>query len=182
MKIVCLGWGSLIWDPDEEFDKHHKEWKFDGPKLKIEFSRISCSRDGALTLVIDSQNGEECQMAHTQSTRKNPDDAICDLRCREGTTLSNIGYLFLDGSCKSNTIDKESLSAIEKWASEKKFDVVVWTNLKSNFKEKVGSDFSVEEGQKYFESLLGKAKNSAVKYVKNAPDFVHTPLRRKLDL
>jgi len=58
MKIAILGWGSLLWEPSAEFEKWIElPWKNDGPKLKIEFSRISGSRKGALTLVIDEVNG-----------------------------------------------------------------------------------------------------------------------------
>ena len=54
MKIVILGWGSLLWDKTHrEFDRHHSKWKLDGPTLKLEFSRESASRLNALTLVID---------------------------------------------------------------------------------------------------------------------------------
>lgn len=52
-KIAILGWGSLIWDERPEFDSHHEEWTSGGPVLQLEFSRISESRKGALTLVID---------------------------------------------------------------------------------------------------------------------------------
>jgi hypothetical protein len=41
VKIAILGWGSLLWDKRPEFDEQHDEWQFDGPKLKIEFSRVS---------------------------------------------------------------------------------------------------------------------------------------------
>jgi hypothetical protein len=50
-KIAILGWGSLLWDKSKrEFDDQHDGWRFDGPVLKIEFSRISSSHDNALTL------------------------------------------------------------------------------------------------------------------------------------
>ncbi len=33
MKIVCLGWGSLIWKPGDL--KCNPEWQADGPVLPI---------------------------------------------------------------------------------------------------------------------------------------------------
>lgn len=55
MKIAILAWGSLIWDDNwPEFDKQRGEWLKDGPILPLEFSRVSASRDKALTLVIDT--------------------------------------------------------------------------------------------------------------------------------
>jgi len=59
MTIAILGWGSLLWDKNHDFDNQHESWKFDGPLLPLEFSRISKSRDNALTLVIDELNGSQ---------------------------------------------------------------------------------------------------------------------------
>ncbi len=98
MHIAILGWGSLLWDKRPEFDEHHGFWALDGPNLKIEFSRISQTRSGALTLVIDPANGTSCRVAHTKSKRRNSEDAICGLRSREGTTRANMGIYFADDS------------------------------------------------------------------------------------
>ena len=99
MRIAILGWGSLLWDTTtpqaQEFDRHRGNWLFDGPRLRLEFSRISHSRNSALTLVLDYENGgEPSQVAYALSKRKHPEDAACDLRCREGTVMKNIGYHF----------------------------------------------------------------------------------------
>ena len=48
MKIFFLGWGSLIWFPDNLSKKG--EWYRDGPCLPVEFARIS--NNGRLTLVL----------------------------------------------------------------------------------------------------------------------------------
>lgn len=64
MKIAILGWGSLLWDQRAEFDKKHEDWQFDGPSLMLEFSRVSQTRNGALTLVLDFNNGKPCQVAY----------------------------------------------------------------------------------------------------------------------
>ncbi|MER8652067.1 hypothetical protein [Mesorhizobium sp. M0586] len=86
-KIAILGWGSLIWDKHLEFDAHHDGWLPGGPVLQLEFSRISESRKGALTLVVDNEHGTACETSYAVSSRKNPDDAVADLRCRESTIL-----------------------------------------------------------------------------------------------
>ena len=100
-QIAILGWGSLLWDKRRDFDKWHGAWQFDGPILKIEFSRISSSRLGALTLVLDSVNGSDNQVAYCQSMRGNLSEAVEDLRIREGTSLANVGYIHRDGSARS---------------------------------------------------------------------------------
>ncbi len=48
MKIACIGWGSLVWQPKDLIIQN--EWHSDGPMLPVEFIRQS--ENGRLTLVI----------------------------------------------------------------------------------------------------------------------------------
>ena len=177
--IAILGWGSLLWDKRPEFDEHHNDWKLDGPELKIEFSRISQTRGGALTLVVDPTNGTACRVAYSRSKRRDAEDAISDLRSREGTTRANIGFHFLDGT-RSQSKDEATLAAIKAWASAKVIDVVVWTDLSSNFKKEQHREFSVESALAHLRALDAKSKAGAAEYVWRAPDFVNTPVRTAL--
>ena len=177
--IAILGWGSLIWDEHPDFSKHHRNWQFDGPLLPIEFSRISNTRAGALTLVVDSSFGSLCKTGYVISKRSDPEDAICDLRCREGTTRKNIGFLFVDGSAQ-HARDAEIATAIDTWAKQRSIDVVVWTDLQSNFEISVGQPFSVPAAITYLTTLPESGKSSAAEYIRKAPDFVVTPLRSEL--
>ena len=178
-KIAILGWGSLIWDKRPEFDAHHEEWLPGGPVLQLEFSRISESRKGALTLVIDNEHGTACETSFVVSTRKNPDDAMADLRCREGTIMSRIGYHFADAS---RTCSPEVPGTIAPWAADKGFDVVVWTGLASNFKKRTGKDFSIPNAVAYLQSLPPEGKAMAASYIWRAPEFVKTSLRTALQI
>lgn len=150
--------------------------QLDGPEIKLEFSRISKSRAGALTLVIDPQNGVPCRVAYAISRRKDPEDAICDLRCREGTTRSNIGFLFGDGS-RHQARDLNTLDVICAWAKVKMLDVVVWTDLGSNFQSECGKPFKVAAALAYVRSLDAASKARAAEYLSGAPAFIETPLR-----
>jgi hypothetical protein len=177
--IAILGWGSLLWDPRPDFDDQHDEWKLDGPVLKIEFSRVSQSRGGALTLVVDPTNGADCQIAYATSRCRDAEDAICDLRSREGTIRSNIGFYFADGS-RSQWKDHATLAAVKVWASVKAIDVVVWTDLTTNFAKNQRPQFSIESALAHLQTLDAKAKAGAAEYVWRAPGFVRTPLRTAL--
>lgn len=173
-RIAILGWGSLIWDERPEFDNHHERWLPGGPILKLEFSRISSSRRAALTLVIDDEHGTMCETSYSISKRKDPDDAISDLRCREGTIMRHIGYYFADGSRVCRPQVPESIAP---WAAENEIDVVVWTGLTSNFKDIKSTDFSIENAIAHLQSLTPEGKTMAAMYIWRAPAFVKTSLR-----
>ena len=79
MMHAILGWGSLLWDSSTYPLKLSSEWLADGPVLPIEFSRVSQSRGGALTLVIDPEHGAECRTSYAISSRRRLDDVVCDL-------------------------------------------------------------------------------------------------------
>ena len=185
MRIGILGWGSLLWETETdkaiEFDKHHKNWKCDGPLLKLEFSRISCTRDGALTLVLDYDNGgNRSQVAYALSKRKLPEDAVCDLRCREGTVLERIGCYFADGSDKTRWAGahEDAQKAIKGWAKGR-VDIVVWTALASNLCQKEGETL-LDAARRHVKSLDDKGRAKAAKYVWCAPDFIDTSLQKEL--
>lgn len=179
--IAILGWGSLIWDIRPEFSRFHGAWEADGPTLPLEFSRVSSTREDSLTLVLDENNGSLCQVAYARSTRQNPDDAIADLRCREGTTLSNIGYYFRDAS-KRNSRSNNTFVTIGAWADARSIDVVVWTDLPSNFASRgtQSRPFTVAAAVAHLQSLPASARAKADEYIRQAPQFVDTPLRRIL--
>jgi hypothetical protein len=176
-KIAVLGWGSLLWEPGNDFDNWVEPWEKDGPTLPIEFSRVSASRNGALTLVIDSKHGSPTTVAWCISKRAEIDDAVADLRCREGTNLSNIGLI---RPSENRATPDEVQRAIIDWALAKKLDAVVWTALKSNFQDKVNKPFSTSNAVSYIKTLSVEGKARAAEYVWKAPEFVRTPLRSTL--
>jgi hypothetical protein len=181
MRIAVLGWGSLIWDKRPEFDEKHGKREYEGPVLKLEFSRLSESRKGALTLVIDDDYGQDCTVQYALSTRKDPADAIADLRCREGTIMKRMGFWFADGS---QTCEPPLPPSIPPWAQAKNMDAVVWTGLTRNFEKEASpgkkSIFSVETATAYVQNLPAEGKAMAAEYIWRAPDYVTTPLRTAL--
>lgn len=177
-RIALLGWGSLLWDSGTAFDAWHEPWCDDGPVLKIEFSRVSSSRGGALTLVIDPENGVPLRVAYCLSRRSSGAEAIEDLRAREGTTRRHIGWLHRGGGASYR--DPESYRAILAWAVAKDIDCVVWTDLPTNFAEKVGRPFSVAAALAHLQALDTATRAAALDYIRRAPAFVQTPFRSAL--
>ena len=96
-------------------------------------------------------------VAWSFSKRKRIEDAIADLRCREGTTIANIGCVRLDTQFDEQNSPEEE---ILEWATKKKIDAVVWTALPSNF-EKHGKAFSVETAVAHIKALDPNAKARA---------------------
>lgn len=182
-RIALLGWGSLLWEGGVAFDSYHDEWKFDGPRMQLEFSRISKRRLGALTLVVDREQGTPTTVAWCFSSRRRVEDAISDLRSREETTIENIARLDvppipdpIDTITRKETV----VEPIAIWARNKGVGVVIWTALESNFASKRNCPFSVGAAVSYVKTLSPEAKVKAAEYVWRAPEFVQTPVRRAL--
>jgi hypothetical protein len=169
-RIGILGWGSLIWDPRGL--PLSGVWHLGGPKLPIEFSRVSS--DERLTLAIDSC-AATVPTRYAISARADLDDAICDLAIREGTDKRNIGNV--EAAAKTDDTVKE---VIRSWAQKNGFDAVVWTDLKPNFKKKKQQAFSLEAAEKHLRQLSGVCQRNALLYIKKAPQEVVTPLRQHL--
>jgi hypothetical protein len=177
-RIAILGWGSLLWDESQkEFDEQHDDWSFDGPVLKLEFSRKSTSWLNALTLVIDPIHGHECQVAYALSKRTSFKDAIADLCAREKTTEKNIGCLSVGSSLLGR--DANSIDAIALWARDRSIDVVLWTDLPGSFDDVAKQEF-INVAVNHLQELPPNAKAMAAQYVWRAPDLVLTPLRNAL--
>ncbi len=177
-EIALLGWGSLLWDGGKSFDQTHGAWSSDGPTLRLEFSRVSASRGGALTLVIDPEHGAAVQVAWCLSHRASLPEAVDDMRRREGTTDRNVGRYATDGGQQCR--DPETFAAIRAWVTEHELDGAVWTDLRSNFRDVVGRPFSVAAAVQYLAGLNADGRLKAVEYLRRAPDFVRTPLRDAL--
>lgn len=198
-KIVFLGWGSLIWDLRElqknvELDAEgNGNWRHGGPILPIEFSRISSgdehSKDknkGRLTLVIDAKNGYSVPTRFIYSTRTSLADAREDLRVREKLpTLKRVGYVDLrdNSNMGQHSQFPAQMETIKEWATAQGIDVVIWTDLGSNFDEaeKADSEFSVENALEYIKELKKNDPTTAAtahEYIRKAPPEVNTPFRR----
>jgi hypothetical protein len=180
MKIAVLAWGSLIWDKRELAIVG--DWQTNGPVLPIEFSRVS--RDGRLTLVIDPQNGVAVTTRFAHSKLTNLNEAIANLRSREGNPpIDRIGYVNLASNTEREWSRQKHPGACDKikaWAQTSDWQAVVWTALLSNFKSNGRPPFSVCAAVHYVTNLGEPDKTKAIEYVRRAPPEVDTPVRRAL--
>src|SRR5690606_16869015 len=108
----------------------------DGPGLRLEFARVSSSRKGALTLVLVNEPiGQVCTVSYSMIDRMELEDAICDVRRREGCNIADIGYCRID-TAEGRGRDPAVMTAVRAWGESKSFDAVVWTDLPENFADK----------------------------------------------
>src|SRR5713101_7900533 len=177
LKIVILGWGSLIWDPRGL--PREGTWQEGGPILPIEFSRVS--NDCRLTLVIDPVNGAQAVTRYIQSPRADLDDAIADLKEREGTGSKQIGFVNLRNGRNRCIVHPPLVPVIQQWGAKHGVDGVIWTDLRSNFEDETGNPFTVERARDYLLGLSKSAADRARRYINNnnAPPDVDIPLRRQ---
>lgn len=165
MKIACLGWGSLIWDPRE---LPVQAWQTDGPLLPVEFSRVS--EDGRVTLVID-QEGRTVPTLWAILPADNLEAGIAQLAVRE-----NVKRLGAIGRWPS--ADNSSIHAIvAAWARRNHIDGVVWTALKPGLQKTRGVRPSLEDILGHIATLSGGARANAEEYVRRAPQQVATEWR-----
>ena len=145
--------------------------------MPLEFSRISKSRGGALTLVIDPANGAWCPTHYAISARGRLDDLLNDLRRREGTVLKRIGFVKSLSSSARSSAEPSLVAGIREWAIQKEVTAVVWTDLPSNFEDESGYVFELPPAIKYLQNLPIESAQQAKHYIENAPPAVVTPLR-----
>lgn len=173
VNIVCIGWGSLVWEPGVL--RCIGDWQADGPHLPLEFARTS--RDGRLTLVLtpeavpvptlwcklDYNTGEAAQAA---------------LAGREGTSLHAIGLW--PGSPPHFAVGAAEIAV---WCKERGVDAVIWTALRPKFESVDGAGpIDAEAAAAYLGSLDESARARAREYVQRAPKQVSTSFRPTLEL
>jgi hypothetical protein len=182
MSIAVLGWGSLVWSPGTLQIK--TAWRSDGPRLPIEFARIS--QDKRLTLVIND-GASELPVYWALSERTALNEARENLRLRENSKARDIHYLNRDGSAADNA-PAHILSSVGKWLSQQHDELIatLWTGLPANWKEERGADFTVGAAVQYLVELEASQKDQptayarAREYLVNAPPTIDTAVRKAM--
>lgn len=174
MTIVCLGWGSLLWDPREL--PLASEWRHDGPELPIEFTRQSA--DGRITLVVDPQ-------AAPLTVFSADLDVASLVEAREALAArENITSRYLDRSVgywsPSGSSGHKECEVVEKWASHTGYAGVVWTALKPKFNG-VFTAPTCAQVVDYLESLEGETRSDAERYIRQTPGPIRTAFRAEIE-
>jgi hypothetical protein len=175
--IACIGWGSLVWDPQQL--PHRGPWHADGPLLPLEFARQS--EAGHITLVI-SPDSPRVRTYWTILDVPSMEAAKQALGLREyrkadaGWIKRNIG--FVDRAAQTSFgLESETIS---RWASSLDLAGAVWTNLPCKFNGKNNVMPTVHQVVAHLVALKGDSRNKAEAYVRNAPAQIETPYRRRI--
>jgi len=167
MKIGCLAWGSLVWDPRTL--KADLPWKDDGPILPVEYGRKSLAKH--LTLVLTDKGAPVTTLWTTMGVASLA-EGVESLRFREGERLSE-KYIGRWPSGRSYPFSE----VISAWAIAKKLDGVVWTALPPKFANTNNRLPTAEEALSHLSALSGDARDTAETYVRRTPLAIKTPFR-----
>lgn len=174
MRIACLGWGSLVWNPADL--PIVGGWHPDGPALPVEFARQS--RDGRMTLVI-TDGAAPVTVLWSELKAGSPEEARKVLGAREGVPKANIpssiglwesGAPYADGAAR----------VIADWAVAAKLDGVVWTALPPKFGDKAIPP-SANQVIAYLSGLEEEPRRLAEEYVRRAPSQIATAYRHRIE-
>jgi hypothetical protein len=173
--VAILGWGSLVWCPG--LLRITSRWRTDGPRLAIEFARIS--KDGRLTLVIYPGSPE--QGTYWAVSGFGLDDSVENLRKREGTCSDRIHHL-VRSNTPSPSMDVTVAASVQAWLQlHTEVIAAVWTGLPSNWPEKRGVPFTIDDAERYLvDDCGGDAAERAREYVCNAPPHIQTHVRERM--
>ena len=168
--IVCLAWGSLVWDPKNL--ELESEWFLDGPGVPVEFARQS--KDGRLTLVL-SPEFQVFPSLWARMACRSIEDAIENLRARDETIREHIGVW------ETDTPGPEQIPELTGWAKEKRVKHVIWTALPPRFGGKNQRAPTLDEAVRHLSDLEPSQRANAKEYVQKTPKQVMTPYRIEIE-
>ncbi len=180
MTIAIIGYGSLIWDLDDLEPHVTGPWQRGaGPRLPVEFSRISAKRRQALVLVVDEAAEAPSPTSVIASVRPRLDEAVADLARRERCQPHHLGIATRHGG-RGMSRFSGVLATAEAWLTASPYEAAIWTELDGNFETVTGRAFSLSAAETYLRTLDGASLAEAWRYIEEAPAETDTPLRRHI--
>jgi hypothetical protein len=171
MRIACLAWGSLVWNPGDL--QIGSSWFDDGPLIPVEFARQSGGH--RITLVI-GRDFQPVTSLWAWMRTASLSLAIEDLRAREGTVAKRIGVWEI------GLHSPELIPDLSNWAENKGADAVIWTALPPKFQDVDNRVPTIEEVITYLHSLDLEKKKIAEEYIRNAPKQIETRYRKQMEM
>ena len=178
---AVIGWGSLIWDLEVLTPHVVGDWQMGaGPRLEMEFTRVSPKRKMGLAVCLDPEDGAPCSTHVIRSVRSDLTRAVEDLAARERTPVDGIGGVCLASGAAQGRADVAE--TVGTWCRDAGWQGAVWTDILPNFAEARGEAFTISRAMAYLSGLQGESRDEAVRYIDNAPKATDTPLRQALEV
>ncbi len=172
--IICLGWGSLVWDHREL--PIHRHWFQDGPFISVDFLRQS--QDNRITLVLhDAAVPVRSLWAVMTSTTL--EDAKNALAAREGLTSKDPTRNI--GSWSRGDESPDCIHELPAWANAHGIKHVIWTALKPKIVDNQGNVPTKEHIVEHLRKLTGPERDNAEKYIRLTPPQIDTEIRRHIE-
>jgi hypothetical protein len=191
IKIVCLGWGSLIWDPGDLSIDHSEPpetgWLVDGPFLPVEFARQSGGDRITLVLVLGRRSVPVLWTPMLVESLENAKRSLALRECRQpdGQQPSpKVLERFVSEYCGywSDEESKGSCSdTVGQWAAARNLDAVVWTDFPARFEGVSGQIPTGTEVVNFLRTLSGEVREEAMKYVCKTPRQIRTDYRAQIE-
>jgi hypothetical protein len=181
LRVACLGWGSLLWDPRTL--PMAEGFRAEGPMLPIEFSRVAM--DGRVTLVIDP-GAPPIRTYCVRLDVTSLEAATRALGIREKIAPNRlndwIGVQTRETSARnSGEMFAEFREGITEWLTAQPLDAVVWTALPPRAPDGNFEHPSLDVLLRHLASLEGSALARAEEYIRRAPEAVRTPRRERFE-
>jgi len=170
VRIACLGWGSLVWDPRSL--PLNSGWYADGPGVHVDYYRQS--NDQRLTLVLHP-SAELSRSLWSLVAAKDllqAAQSLADRECMPSTRAI--------GSWSIGDSSPPTIPNLDAWAQTKNLTHVIWTDLPVKFNGQQVPP-TREEALAYLRTLPPEVSIRAEEYVRRTPAQVQTALRRTFE-
>jgi len=181
LRVACLAWGSLLWDPRTL--PMASPFRAGGPRLPIEFSRVAV--DGRVTLVVDA-SAQPLGTYYVRMDVANLEEATLALGIREKIAPERLAD-WIGVQTREATPREAGETApairleIARWLSTQPLDAVVWTALPARAPDGNLDPPSLDSLLAHLESLVGPARTRAEEYIRRAPATVRTVNRMRFE-
>jgi hypothetical protein len=153
------------------------DWRNDGPRLPIEFARISKGKH--LTLVLVPRR-KLITTYWAESGCATLENAIENLRARESTPdVENIGYVSVDRGQRARFAIY--VPRLRMWMKKRSLRAVIWTDLEANSQKETRKKLTPKAAVDYLKAQDDTVRGEAADYVRLAPSQTRTPLRPHLE-
>lgn len=169
MKIACIGWGSIIWEPNAL--PIAGNWQADGPAIPIEFARQAA--DGRILLVVDNKS-RSVKTYWAMMATLNLSESVAALKTRERTEKIEIVG-------KNYPAKTKTAQIIKNWLDSKNIEYAIWSNLPPKFDNQNDLRPTGEQVVQYLKSLKGKTREMAEEYIRKAPKQHTTEYRQLIE-